>query len=70
MLLQQGGVCLICNDPGDRQALGVDHCHATGLVRGILCDKCNRGLGYFKDNPELLIAASIYLEAARCLTKG
>jgi hypothetical protein len=61
ILTDQGGVCPICGakDPGD-----TDHCHETGRVRGILCGKCNRGLGHFCDQPALLRAAIEYLERA------
>lgn len=61
--------CAICNDPvkftsnrADRNAIGcVDHCHDTGKVRGILCNDCNRGMGFFKDNSKLLEKASRYI---------
>lgn len=39
----------------------VDHCHLTGKIRGLLCDRCNRGLGYFKDNSKALLNASKYI---------
>ena len=40
----------------------VDHCHTTGKVRGILCNRCNLGLGHFKDSKSALIRAIAYLE--------
>ncbi|AWY03883.1 endonuclease VII [Gordonia phage Nedarya] len=47
----QGGVCAGCQRAkGLRKKLSVDHCHKTGLVRGLLCQKCNRDvLGHLRD---------------------
>ncbi len=58
MIETQKGLCLICQK---RPAKHVDHCHTTGRVRGILCFTCNRGLGKFDDDPELLEMAIAYL---------
>ena len=41
--------------------LAIDHCHSTGKIRGLLCDRCNHGLGHFKDDINLLIKAIEYL---------
>ncbi|MEV4438520.1 endonuclease VII domain-containing protein [Streptomyces sp. NPDC049577] len=60
----QGGGCAICGaQPHPKQGIAVDHCHTTGRVRGILCSKCNRALGYFRDDVERLLRAATYLEA-------
>ncbi len=63
MLTSQNGVCKICAGPdnGPWGTLAVDHCHITGKVRGLLCAKCNKGLGQFKDDTELLDKAKSYL---------
>lgn len=64
ILSAQGGVCAICKTNwmrGGYRHLDVDHDHTTGKVRGLLCGRCNRGLGYFKDNPQNLAAAIDYL---------
>ena len=58
---QQGGRCKICGGVDDFQRLSIDHDHSTGKVRGLLCTKCNSGLGQFRDDPELLEAAAQYL---------
>lgn len=60
-LARQGGGCKICGRSLERIRLAVDHDHKTGKVRGILCENCNRGLGMFKDSPELLQNAIQYL---------
>lgn len=66
ILARQSGKCAICQaemvDGSLRNdGLVVDHCHASGQVRGLLCNKCNKGLGHFNDKPELLRAAATYL---------
>lgn len=60
MLARQGGACAICGDE-KAASLAVDHCHQTGKVRGLLCVNCNRGIGYFLDQPERLTKAAQYL---------
>ena len=63
-LLLQGGVCSICKkcEPVEKHSLHVDHDHLTGKIRGLLCSFCNRGIGSFHDDPELLMKASLYLK--------
>ena len=63
MLKTQAGGCAICGrKPSKTRRLDVDHSHKTGIVRGILCHKCNRGLAWFGDNPSTLRSAAHYLE--------
>jgi len=59
LLAEQGGVCAICRAPDTQH---VDHDHRTGWVRGILCFNCNGGLGQFRDSPEFLAGAIMYLK--------
>lgn len=60
----QGGRCYICRRAtGARKRLAVDHCHTTGMVRGLLCGTCNRKvIGHLRDDPEALRRAAEYLE--------
>ena len=51
--------CELC---GTEKNLHIDHNHDTNEIRGVLCTNCNRGLGHFKDSPELLKKAAEYLE--------
>lgn len=63
MVLAQGGVCAICGNTCELHTnLSVDHCHESGVVRGLLCARCNKGLGHFMDDPDILKAAISYLE--------
>jgi hypothetical protein len=62
----QDHACALCRKaPRDR--LCVDHCHDALMLRSLLCRKCNRGLGNFDDNPDLLRAAADYVEIWRII---
>lgn len=63
LVARSGGQCEICGaSPGGlKTMLSIDHCHETGRVRGLLCDSCNIGIGYFNDDPRKLAAAIRYL---------
>jgi hypothetical protein len=64
-LLSQNGGCKICErkDTGSSRCkfFHVDHDHTTGKVRGLLCNNCNRGIGYLADSPERLLKAAEYV---------
>lgn len=69
MKAEQQNRCFLCNGEGfligknnHDERLAVDHCHTTGKVRKLLCHNCNRALGLFKDNPELMRKAAAYIE--------
>lgn len=75
LVAKQGGLCGICGDPlgsydepshADAQSYRphVDHDHATGAVRGILCGPCNRGLGFMRDSVAVLERAVEYLRGS------
>jgi hypothetical protein len=71
MYVGQNGVCAICRQPeretlkGQLKRLSIDHCHQTGIVRGLLCGSCNAMLGRASDDPARLRAAADYLEKAK-----
>lgn len=64
LLEKQNGVCAICLNPErqqNRAFLAVDHCHATGKVRGLLCSNCNRAIGLLDDSLVNIENALAYL---------
>lgn len=62
-LERQDSLCAICGKKPDKE-FHVDHDHKTGKIRGLLCDTCNRGIGYFKDDSNILRAAARYLDGS------
>lgn len=68
MVNSQNNVCSICGKAetlrryGSVQNLVVDHCHKTNMNRGLLCHKCNIGLGVFDDNIDVMASAISYLK--------
>ena len=68
MLEEQEGKCAICQSTDSEhpitELLVVDHCHLTGKVRGLLCNTCNRGIGFMREETDRLLNAAVYLENA------
>lgn len=62
ILERQKQVCKICMKDNNGKNFAVDHDHKTGTIRGLLCQKCNIGLGMFDDNIGFLEAAIVYLK--------
>ena len=62
--IEQQGRCKLCGThQGElKKPLHVDPDHRNGRIRGLLCQKCNRGLGHFNDDPQLLREAATYIE--------
>ena len=66
MMLDQDNKCLICqviftDCRRCKTSAHVDHCHVTGKIRGILCSRCNLGLGHFSDSVTKLLSAARYM---------
>lgn len=62
MFESQLGLCAICKtEQPDGRSMAIDHCHAKGHVRGLLCRRCNTGLGVFEDDIDRLLSAVAYL---------
>jgi hypothetical protein len=61
---RQGGACAICKRLEGEVAGGlhVDHCHASGVIRGLLCQSCNTSIGHLREDPEVIRAAADYVE--------
>ncbi len=63
LLVSQNHQCGICKCPVDCIVSNIDHCHKTGKVRGVLCLKCNSGIGLLQDSIEVVAAALHYLKS-------
>jgi hypothetical protein len=61
MLESQGGVCAVCGDINSDRRLAVDHDHATGEVRGLLCTRCNVAIGFVMEDQDRIIKIQEYL---------
>jgi len=68
LMIKQNQSCAICGSlfghktkNGKKAKLAIDHDHSSGLVRGLLCNKCNRAIGYFHDNVDIMQRAISYL---------
>lgn len=68
LFIKQDGFCIVCGDwlnldsTNGHKRIAVDHDHATGKVRGLLCQRCNLGIGLLRDNLYILEKAVSYLE--------
>lgn len=67
LLLVQEYKCAICHlpEPVEKKDLAVDHDHATGIIRGLLCSRCNLALGLFRDSVSSLESAIHYLTRSK-----
>jgi hypothetical protein len=68
LVAAQDGKCALCERPFSTlkpKQKHVDHDHKTGAIRGVLCDRCNRGLGYLQEDTQVLAKAIVYLGRIR-----
>lgn len=65
----QAGMCAICGLPPSEKRLSIDHCHDTKEVRGLLCTRCNSGIGFLQHEGSLLRKAAAYLDESRTKTR-
>jgi hypothetical protein len=56
------GRCMACGREQSERRHAIDHCHATNVLRGVLCRGCNTALGHMHDNPENLRKLADYIE--------
>ena len=62
MIAAQENRCAVCGDePAEGKALHIDHNHESGAVRGLLCGHCNRAIGLFRDDADVIEQAAAYL---------
>lgn len=61
----EGEQCAICGGDNGKKRLPVDHDHERGVIRGLLCHKCNTAVGLMADDPDRLIKAAVYLRRSR-----
>lgn len=69
-LIRQNYTCPICEADLTKTSYVVDHNHSTGKVRDILCESCNKGIGFFYESPQALQKAIDYLKAHNDMSTG
>jgi hypothetical protein len=62
---KQNNTCAICGGPPTKNGLVIDHCHATGKFRGLLCNGCNSGIGFFHESVDKMLKAIEYLKRVK-----
>lgn len=61
------GLCEVCQLPYAKPS--IDHCHTTGIIRGVLCQSCNAAIGLFQNSPANMRAAADYLDRYHSVTR-